>query len=275
MGLDFSGGVYGADLKFYGYKIVEKRMMMVLYNTKTLAGYNLHSIDGEVGSVREFYFDDHHWTVRYLVADTGNWLTGRKVLISPYVLSLVNKEKQYIDVDLTQKQIEDSPSLDTDKPVSQQFEESYNGYYGLPMYWNGPSEWGAYPYIERNRVKLTSVNFGGKSWNPNLRSTSVVSGYNIQALDGEIGHVEDFVIDDATWGIRYLVVDTVNWWSGKKVLISPRWIERVSWDMSKVFINLPCEAIRQSPEYLEGSMPTRDYETELHRHYDRQAYWVD
>jgi hypothetical protein len=228
-----------------------------------------------VGTIKEFYFDDHHWTVRYLVADTGNWLTGRKVLISPYALSMINKGKRYINVDLTQKQIEESPSLDTDKPVSQQFEESYNRYYGFPMYWNGPFMWGAYPFIERKRIKLTEVNSNGKSWNPNLRSTSVVSGYNIQASDGEIGHVDDFVMDDATWGIRYLVVDTVNWWPEEKVLISPRWIERVSWEMSKLFINLSREAIKQSPEYTDGSQLTREYETKLHQHYKRQAYWND
>ena len=247
----------------------------MLSKAKRLEGFKLHSRDGEVGQVKEFYFDDHHWTIRYLVADTGNWLTGRQVLISPYALAAVNKEEQYIAIDLTKKQIEDSPSLDSDKPISRQFEESYNGYYEWPMYWNGPSMWGDYPYIERNRGKSREVNPGGKAWDHHLRSTSVVSGYNIQASDGEIGHVDDFVIDDETWAIRYLVIDTVNWWPGKKVLISPRWIERVSWDQSKVFVNLTRDSIKQTPEYTEESMITRDYEIGLHRHYNRQGYWAD
>ncbi|MBP2667359.1 MAG: PRC-barrel domain protein [Firmicutes bacterium] len=119
------------------------------------------------------------------------------------------------------------------------------------------------------------MNPGGKPWNPSLRSTSEVSGYNIQASDGELGHVDDFIIDDATWEIRYLVIDTVNWWPVKKVLISPRWIERVSWDQKKVVINLSREAIKQTPEYTEESLMTRDYEIELHRHYNRQGYWAD
>jgi sporulation protein YlmC with PRC-barrel domain len=102
-----------------------------------------------------------------------------------------------------------------------------------------------------------------------------VSGYQIQALDGEIGHVEDFVIDDETWGIRYLIVDTRNWWPGKKVLVSPQWIERVSWDQSKVFANLLRETIKQAPEY-DGSRPiTRDYETRLHQHHHREGYWAE
>ena len=223
----------------------------MLSKANTLTGYKLQSLDGEIGKIKEFYFDDHHWTIRYLVANTGNWLTGRQVLISPYALIAVNREEQHITVDLFKKQIEDSPSLDSDKPVSRQFEEECSVFYGWPTY---PS---------------------GKVWDHHLRSTYAVSGYHIQAADGELGHVEDFVIDDETWAIRYLIVGTHNWWPGKKVLVSPRWIERVSWSESKVFVNLRRETIQQSPEYTEESLLTRDYEIGLHRHYDRKGYWVD
>jgi len=247
----------------------------MLSNVKTLEGYKLHSLDGDLGKVREFYFDDHFWTVRYLIADTGNWLTGRQVLISPFAMEAVDKERKTIAIDLSQKQIKDSPSLSSDKPVSSQFEESYNGYYGWPMYWNGPFVWGAYPNIERNRVKMTETNPGGRVWDHHLRCTSVVTGYDIQASDGEIGHVEDFIIDDSTWEIRYLVVDTRNWLPGKKVLISPRWIKLVSWTESKVFVDLSRDAIKDSPEYDMESLITRDYEAKLHRHYNFREYWAD
>jgi PRC-barrel domain. len=240
----------------------------MLSKAKTLKGYKLDSLDGEIGKVKEFYFDDRHWTIRYLVADTGNWLTGRQVLISPYALVAVNKEEQHIAIDLTKKQIEDSPSLDSDKPVSRQFEEAYYGYYGWPMYWGGPYMWGSYPYIVRDREKWRKSTQGEKAWDPHLRSTHDVSGHHIQALDGEIGHVEDFIIDDETWAIRYLIIDTRNWWPGKKVLVSP-------WSESKVFVNLSRETIKQSPEYMEESPLTRDYEVKLHRYYDRQGYWID
>jgi uncharacterized protein YrrD len=247
----------------------------MLNKAKTLTGYKLNSLDGEIGKVSKFYFDDQYWAIRYLVADTGNWLTGRQVLISPHALIAVNKEEQYISIDLTKKQIENSPSLNSDKPVSQQFELSYYGYYGWPTYWNGPFMWGPYPTIIRNPEIFRESNKNKKSWNPHLRSTHNVSGYHIQAQDGEIGHVEDFIIDDETWAIRYLVIDTQNWWPGKKVLISPKWIERISWGESKVFVSLPRETIKLSPEYTEKSLITRDYETELHRHYNRKVYWVD
>jgi hypothetical protein len=113
------------------------------------------------------------------------------------------------------------------------------------------------------------------SWDPHLRSTRDVDGHHIQAVDGDIGHVEDFVVDDATWAIRYLIIDIHNWWPGKKILIAPKWIERISWIESKVFINLTREQIKASPEYTEESLQSRDYETRLHRHYKRQGYWVD
>jgi sporulation protein YlmC with PRC-barrel domain len=250
-------------------------MIIMLNKVDILSGYKLQSLDGEIGSVEEFYFDDKHWTIRYLVANTGSWLTGRQVLISPYALTAVNKEEQYIAVNLTKQQIEDSPALNSDKPVSLQFEESYNNYYGWPMYWSGPCTWGNYPLIMRDPKMWSESSKAEKSWNPHLRSTSAVSGYNIQASDGEIGHVEDFIIDDETWAIRYLVIDTQNWWpGGKDVLISPQWIERVSWDLSKVFVNLSCKIIKGAPEYTAEALLNRDYETKLYNHYNRQGYWA-
>jgi len=234
----------------------------MLTKTKTLTGYKLDGIDGVMGTVKEFYFDDKHWTIRYLVADTGNWLTGRQVLISPHALVEVNKEKQNITVNLTKKQIEDSPSLNSDKPISRQFEETYFGYYEWPMYWGDP-------YLVRYPEKIKDSRHIEKEDDCHLRSTDEADGYHIQAVDGEIGHVEDFIIDDETWAIRYLIIDARNFWSGKKVLVSPKWIERVSWGESKVFVNLSRDTIKQSPEYTEESLLSRDYEDRLHRHYNR------
>ncbi|MCL4176961.1 MAG: PRC-barrel domain containing protein [Verrucomicrobia bacterium] len=247
----------------------------MLYKAATLKGYTLDSLDGEIGKVEGFYFDDQFWTIRYLVANTGNWLSGRQVLISPYALVAALKEEQHIAIDLTKQQIEDSPSLSTDLPVSRQFEEAYYGYHRWPMYWAGPYMWGSHPHLERERAKWKESTPSEKAWDPHLRSTDAVSGYAIQALDGDLGHVEDFIIDDETWAIRYLVVATRNWWPGKKVLVSPQWIQRVSWSESKVFVNLSREAIKQSPEYTAESLITRDYEAGLHGHYQLEGYWVE
>jgi hypothetical protein len=250
----------------------------MLYQAKTLHGYKLNSLEGEIGKVKEFYFDDHFWIIRYLVADTGNWLTNRQVLISPRTLGIVNNDAQNIAVNLTKKQIEDSPPLKSDEPVSRQFEESYYKYFAVPSYWETPTMRGQYGDMigtSPNTERLPKSTSGSKTFDPRLRSTHDVSGHHIQAKDGEIGHVEDFIIDDETWMIRYLIVDTMNFWDGKMILISPRWINRVSWDKAKVFVNLSRAAIKQSPAYIEGSPLRREYEAALHQHYNFQGYWVD
>jgi sporulation protein YlmC with PRC-barrel domain len=251
----------------------------MLCTVKTIKGSKLDGIDGEIGEVKEFYFDDRHWTIRYLVADTGTWLPGRKVLISPYALGAINKDiyNRQIAINLTKKQIEDSPSLDSDKPISRQFEHAFHKHYDWPTYWSGPYSWGSDHHIERDREKWKASLKSKKAMprDHHLRSTHAVTGYHIQASDGEIGHVEDFVIDDETWAIRYLMVNTQNFWPGKNVLISPQWIDRVSWHESKVFVNLSRETIKESPEYTEEFLLTRDYETELHRYYHRKGYWED
>jgi uncharacterized protein YrrD len=247
----------------------------MLHKAQTLKGYTLDSRDGTIGKVKEFYFDDQHWAIRYLVVDTGTWLTDRQVLISPYSMKAVNTEKQSIEINLTKQQIEDSPALDSDKPVSRQFEDAYYGFYGWPLYWGGPEMWGAYPFIVHDPEKLQQSTQNEKTWDPYLRSSQDVTGSHIQATDGELGHVEDFLIDDETWAIRYLIIDTRNWWPGKKALISPKWIERISWLEAKVFVNLARETIKQAPEYMEGSLLTREYEASLHAHYQREKYWQD
>ncbi|MFA7418084.1 MAG: PRC-barrel domain-containing protein [Melioribacteraceae bacterium] len=247
----------------------------MLHKVKALKGYGLNSHNGEIGKVLEFYFDDKHWTIRYLVADAGNWLTGRQVLISPYSIMRVNEKEEQIQIDLTKKQIVDSPTLDSDKPVSRQYETDYYGYFGWPLYWDGPNTWGYFPDIVRDSKKWSDVKSGEDSWDPNLRSTHEVTGYNIEAADGDIGHVVDFIIDDESWTIRYLIVDTRNWLPGKKIILSPFWIDRVSWGEAKVFVNLTMEQIKESPEYSDDLLLTRDYETGLHKHYNRKAYWVD
>ena len=247
----------------------------MLFKAKVLKKYKLNANDGEIGNVKEFYFDDKHWTIRYLVADTGSWLTDRQVLISPHSLISIDEEAKDINVNLSKKQIEESPSLDSDRPVSHQYEMAYYDYYGLPAYWYGAYMWGAYPDLKRDSKEWEAKKQQEKSWDPHLRSTDDVIGHHIQANNGEIGHVEDFIIDDETWAIRYLIVDTKNWWAGKKILISPQWIDHFSWDELKVFVNVPRESIEQSPEYTDGFLLTRDYETKLHRHYNRNGYWED
>lgn len=245
----------------------------MLHKAKMLQDYKLSTVDGELGNVKDFYFDDRHWTVRYLVVDSGDWLKDRQVLISPYALVSVDEVKKIIATNLTKKQIEASPSLDAHKPVSRQFEKAYYGYYDWPKYWYGSYNWGSYQNPLRDRKGKAAVMSNENGWEAHMRSTQAVSGYHIQAKDGDIGHVEDFVIDSQTWALRYMIVGTRNWWPGKQVLVAPQWIEKVSWDESKVFVNLSRETIKQGPEYTEELLVNRDYEMSLYQHYKRAGYW--
>ena len=254
----------------------------MFYRAKALNRYKLASLDGDIGKVKDFYFDDQHWAIRYLVADTGEWLMGRQVLISPYALFGALKPEQRIAVNLTTKQIENCPPLYSDKPVSQQFEADYNRYYGWPIYWSGPNLWGSYPYMWgsnpyalRDDETETELSRDKEAWDPHLRSIQEVTGYHVHAVDGEIGHIDDFIVDDETWAIRYLVVDTRNWWPGQRVLVSIRWIERVSWEDSKVFVNVTRQAVKDAPEYSDETVLTRDYERAVDRNYHQaRGHWT-
>src|ERR1035441_6786786 len=244
----------------------------MLRQARDLNGYRLGARDGEIGHVREFYFDDGNWTVRYLVADTGNWLTSPRVLISPYALDPVREADKIIPVELSRKQIENAPSPDSDRPVSRQYELDYYSFYGWPAYWDGSEVWGNVSRPDRGSGRW-SESSRKHTDDPHLRSTKDVIGHSIQALDGDIGHIEDFVIDDDTWVIRYPVVDTQNWWPGKRVLIATDWIGRISWEESTVFLDLTRDKIREAPEYTKDTLITREYEENVHLHYNRAGYW--
>jgi hypothetical protein len=250
------------------------KKLNMLFKANTLKGYRLQSRDGDIGVANEFYFDDSYWAIRYLVAETGNWLTGRQVLLSPYSVSGISAKSENISVDLTKHQIENSPSIESHIPVSEQFEEQFYGYYGYPLYWGGQYMWGGYPYMMPGVLPIDSPPKNQRSRDGHLRSTNAVTHYHIQANDAEVGHVEDFLIDEATWAIRYLVIDTSNWWFGKRILISPEWIEKISWGESMVFVNLTTQTIRAAPEYNHHTDVTRQYETDLYDHYGRAGYWA-
>ena len=247
----------------------------MLDRAKALLQYKLSSRHEEIGRVKEFYFDDRQWVIRYLVADTGAWLTGRQVLISPYALDAVSRERHRMVLGVTKRQIEDAPSLAPDQPVSPQFEDTYYAFHGWPAYWRGPYTWGRSPYPDRDPRYGADGSTGRAGWSRQVRRTSDVHGAYIQTADGEMGHVEDFIIDDDTWAIRYLVINAENWWPGKRVLVSPQWIQRVMWERWEIFVALSAATILEAPEYTENVLVTREYETRLHGHYGRRRYWID
>ncbi len=252
----------------------------VLTNTKHLKGFAIGATDGEIGTVTQVYFDDQTWAIRYLVVDTGGWLGGRIVLISPISVFNTDHEAKRLDVALTREQVEKSPDIDTHRPVSRQYEAAYFGYYGYPYYWEGPNLWGPSFDPERTVIQTTASaetaaeRVRRASLDSHLRSTEALTGYHIGAAGGEIGHLDGFVFDDRAWAIRYVEVATRNWWPGKKVLVSPEWIEKVSWSDTKVYVGLNREEIQSAPKYDESIPISRDYEDRLFAHYGRPPYWI-
>jgi len=221
-----------------------------------LYGYRLGASDGDIGHVKDFYFDDRNWAIRYVVADTGSWLPSRQVLISPHPLGPVLHVEKVLRVDLTRKQIEQSPSIDSHKPVSRQYEEEYYRYYGWPYYWRGDALWGmsGFPILELPPEPLsigsTAAISPHQQSDLHLRSTQAIHGYDVRAgRDKSIGHVCDFIMDSQRWWIRQLVVKTGHRLSGKDVLIETKNVERISYDQSTVFVNLSRESVEQSSEH--------------------------
>ncbi|AYJ84570.1 PRC-barrel domain containing protein (plasmid) [Sphingomonas paeninsulae] len=258
----------------------------MLNELSSLKGSALQAKDGTLGTVADFLFDDSTWKVRWLVADTGGWLTGRKVLIHPSAVVSVEPAVEGFTVALTKAQVEGSPDILKDRPISQQMQNDLYGYYGWSPLWSGgifgagmyggmagiatpvlaPSPFGA-------RAAGKAGQDDGRGWSsseegdPNLRSTSEVTGYHVHASDGEIGHVQDFLVDEASWEVRYLVIDTSNWWFGQHVLISPSAVNSVEWSDRHIRLDISREQVKSSPSWSPAQAVDDDYERRLHDHY--------
>jgi hypothetical protein len=259
----------------------------MLRNAKTLERHELLARDGAIGHVNDIYFDDRQWNVRYFVVETGSWLLSRKVLISPLAVDRPEWERKVLPVSLSKEQVKNSPGIDTDKPVSRQHEASLSDYYGWPYHWTEPvftaiafaGPMGVTPAataVESDAVRAheagAELALGAQEHDPHLRSVNAVIGHRIEARDGPVGHVEDFLLEDYTWEIRYLVINTGNWLSGKKVVIAPLWIDELGWSDANVRIDLSIDAIKGSPTYDPHKPLDADYSGRLHDHYGRPRY---
>ncbi len=258
----------------------------MLRNTNDLKNFVVSATDGEIGKVKDFFFDDERWVVRYLVVETGDWLTSRKVLISPIAVTRPEWTKRLMPVSITKEQVRNSPDVDTERPVSRQHEMEFTAYYGDAYYWGGAGLWGVGLYPDM------MLGYGGHGTptetqmqeaeavrherdNPHLRSCKTVVGHHIHATDGDIGHVQGFLVEDGTWAIRYLIVDTSNWWVGHQVLIAPQWIKDISWNEATVCVDLTRQAVRDAPPYDSTVLLDRKQELQIYAHHRRQSYWDD
>jgi sporulation protein YlmC with PRC-barrel domain len=237
----------------------------MLWNASAINGYAIAASDGRIGTVSDFLFDDASWLVRWLVVDTGKWLSGRKVLLPPSAMGHPAPTGNEFPVNLTMQQVKDSPDSDSDRPVSRQIEANIYDHYGWRPYWGTDLLMGGYGGFgggavaalptRGSRRRAEDIATGLQSDNdPHLRSIAAVIGYHIHASDGEIGHIEDFLVEDTDWSIHDLIVDTKNWWPGNKVLISPRLIREINWTDNLVNLDVDREKVKDSPIY---DVPTK------------------
>lgn len=257
----------------------------MLQNAWKLKGFSIQATDGKIGHVDDFYFDDVTWSVRYVVVDTGNWLTGHEVLLSPVALAGINPAERCVKVSFTRAHVAGAPDAESDRPVTRQWEAEYHDYFGWPYYWEGAGLFGAGPYpglVAEVAGPTEQLEIEKKTDNkddPHLQSARDVGDCRIAASDGEIGHVVDFIIDEESWVIRYVEVDTGNWLPGKKVLLSTRLISRIDWDAGCLQISLPRQVIQKAPPYNPDQPLERDYEQGLFDYYEmhlsgnQKPYW--
>lgn len=261
----------------------------MLRSIKDIFGYPIEAIDGSLGKVQDTLFDDRHWRLRYVVANTGRWLPGRKVLISPHHAKQPDTgwSGKNLPVELTKKQIEDAPSIDEHAPVSRQYEEEYARYYNQHQpYWSGPYTWGmqqAPIFMPPNGELDLPSKLQSEVHNRNLeeiasshlRSARELIGYHIHAQDDTFGHIEDFIIDDEKWKLVYLVIDTKNWIPAKKSLIDIGWVESFNWDEQEATVSLYKSQIKNAPAFDPNDPINRDREKALYDYYGRPYHWED
>jgi uncharacterized protein YrrD len=247
-----------------------------LVNLNIIKTYALEAVDGEIGRFEDIYFEDSYFMIRYLVVNTGGWLSGRKVLLSPFTVGEFDEQNRILFIELTQEQIEHSPPMESNLPVSREYEINYFKYYGWPPYWES-APWPTTPSIPAYPANDSSQDNKVRNFRPeenHLRSSNEIQGYGIITKNGDIGHVKSFIIDTQYWTVRYLEVDTRKWLrGGKYVLISPAWITQISWPDNRLTVDLSREALQNAPEYDEKKPVSREYELRLFNYYGKEMYW--
>lgn len=227
----------------------------MLRKAKTLRGYTVRASDGEIGKLSDLYFDDQTWTVRYFVAQAGSWSPEKRVLIAPRRIGAVDQDLETIDTTLALAEVKTCRPAECDMPLSERMEVLHQPQHFWPTIFD-----------LNDQVRQTEAH---------LRSMEEVEGYAVAAIDGDIGHVDGFVVDDTDWVVRYLTVNTRNLWpGGKHVLMSPEWIKEVDWSQAKVHVDLPRTVIKESPEFDPDLPLSREYEADLCHFYDREGYWA-
>lgn len=251
-------------------------MLKRLVNLDKIESYSLEAVDGSIGKFEDIFFDDDCFAVRYLVVNTNGLLLGRKVLLSPFTLGEVNEEKNQLYIELNKEQIENSPPVESNQPVSREYEMEYFNYYGWPAYWENPM-WPPAPSNPPTGLPATTHGMGNLHSLPaenHLRSCEELHGYTIAANDGNTGQAISFIIDTHYWLIRYLEIDTHKWLpGGKHRLINTAWISSISWPDHKIGVDLSRRDLQNAPQYDRNKALSREDELQLFNYYGKETYW--
>jgi uncharacterized protein YrrD len=283
-------GTYGRASHAGCLRGKKRKGIIMLRHAKSLEDFEFQASDGPIGHVKDVYFDDERWHLRYFVVQAGSWLAGRRVLISPEAVTAPRFNERALVTGLTKEQVRNSPDVSTDQPVSRQQEVELHRYYAWPQYWASPVLGTGYvapiapaaaptaaalrsvappDYESERESSIEADRREAEKRDPHLRSAHAIRGYRIEATDGPIGHVEDFLVDDAGWAVRHLLVDTRNWWPGKKVLVPLQAIRDIDWSQSALRVDLTREAIKAGPEFDPAQPLAEDYADRLEAHYRR------
>jgi sporulation protein YlmC with PRC-barrel domain len=262
-----------------------------MYPLRELQKYSIRARDGEIGRLADVYFERATWGVRYLVVEVGGWLSRRQLLLIPAIVEQVDREAGTIQVNLTREQVKNSPDVETEKTISREKEEALHHYYRWQPYWiidpmttaglgahpgqpvvvgMPPTEGLLKPADEKEGERQEALaEIREEDEQHGLESASEVTGYSLHAVDGDIGRVDDVILDMESWQVRYLVVDTGTWLAGRRVLVSPTWIDTIHWAAAEVDVVLTRAGVESSPEYDPESLISRDYERRLSEHHGK------
>jgi sporulation protein YlmC with PRC-barrel domain len=241
----------------------------MINSSKELLGTKMYAAGEEIGKLVDIYFDENDWNIRYLVVEVGDWLDRNTLLFSPLAVTL---HEEGLNIGIKKELIEKSPPIDLERPFSRQQEIELHRYYDWPFYWVRLDH-SSYPLVEMYTEMKEAGSIEEDTEDHNLRSAKEVAGYKIAARDGDIGRVDNFLMDDDKWNIIYMVVDTGSWLPGRKVLISPSWVTDIDWSESRVRLDLEQNTIQNSPEYDPSEPLDRQYEERLYEYYERDKYW--
>jgi hypothetical protein len=263
---------------------LHRKGLAMLLAGSSFKGLVVEADDGRIGAFSDFLFDDQTWKLRWMVVDTGNWLPGRKVLVHPSAIGPADFARGELSVRLTKKQVQDSPDIQQDQPVSHQFQDTLYGYYGWDPMWGGGNYfgggmggigWPLAPMRAQNEGEVLEADRARSrldETDPHLRSIVAVTGYHLQATDGPIGHIENFMLESDNWGVRYLVADTKNWWPGQHVLLSPYAVKSINWSDREAVLNVSRAQVKGSPPWDPAEIVNRAYEERLHGYYGWPGY---